>query len=292
MNHSSKPTFPPSIFQGICFAGAGLFIAVLVIFASAKDSSSRNLNPLVLTILASVALSFLLGGSVMITSWRTHDHSINLPAGWINHAQGLVMAAVLVGFFALERSVDLQKSVDLLALLKRPMTLDLPPRFLSYVFVHVSLDHLVANVLALLGLAPLVCKRAGPGKFWFVLVGGIVMAAAASYVFNPRTSAGVSGGIMALLGYLSFHSVRNGTAIGERLLVIGWCAAGVLYETYAISVDSIAHIAGLMTGVTAAAFLETIRSRYNSSYVFCLAPALMVISALWCGFRLIHAFYE
>lgn len=290
MNRSSKPTFPPSLFQGICFAGAGLLIAVLVIMASAKDSSVRNLSPLVLTVLLSVALSFLLGGSAMITSWRTHDHSIYLPEGWINHAQGLVMAAVLVGFFALERSAGLQKSVDLLALLKRPMTLDLAPRFLSYVFVHVSLDHLVANVLALLGLAPLVCKRARLGGFWFVLVGGIVMAAVASSIFNPRTSAGVSGGIMALLGYISFHSVRDGTAIGERLLVIGWCGACVVYEIYAISVDNIAHMAGISTGVASAAFLDAIQSRYNLSYVFCIAPALMVISALWCGFRLIHAF--
>ncbi|MBI2517671.1 MAG: rhomboid family intramembrane serine protease [Opitutae bacterium] len=287
MNRPSKPTFPPSLFQGIVFVGGGVFIAVMLVIASVKGSS---VPPPVLAVLGSVALAFLLGGGVMITDGRTHDHSINLPPGLTAHVQGLALAAVLVGLFMLERSLDLQKAVDLLALQKRPMSLALSPRFLSYAFVHVSPDHLVANVLALLGLAPLVCKRARPGGFWFVLVLGIVLAAAASFIFNPRASAGISGGIMALMGYLAFYSLRKDTPMGERLLVIGWCSASVIYATYAVSVDSIAHVAGMIAGFASAALLNAIRCKDRLSSVFWIAPALMVVCALWCGFRLISAF--
>jgi rhomboid protease GluP len=127
-------------------------------------------------------------------------------------------------------------------------------RFLTPVFLHVSLFHLVLNMLNFVLLGLYLERLFGPIRFLLIYLLSGVISCIASFLFSAdAVSAGASGAIMGLVGaYSAFIVVHRKAmawgglfAILVLILVIGInLAIGFIIP----NVDNSAHIGGLVGG--------------------------------------------
>ena len=133
-------------------------------------------------------------------------------------------------------------------------------RFITPVFIHIGVLHLVLNSYALSIVGQQVERLYGTARFatLYVLMG--VSGVAGSYLFSPNAlSAGASGAIFGLFGVLLIFAIRHrhtvprflGRAIRVGILpVIG---INLIIGFLVPVIDNAAHIGGLLAGMVLAA---------------------------------------
>ena len=125
-------------------------------------------------------------------------------------------------------------------------------RFVTPVFTHAQLWHLVANLLSLTYLGSLVEKYLTKTEYLFVYLGtGIIseIATTIAYsLFRPETIGfGASGAIYGLMGFIITTVVDNKKDRLKVLIVVIVSAIGV--NLFIPNVGNVAHFAGLISGL-------------------------------------------
>lgn len=135
-------------------------------------------------------------------------------------------------------------------------------RFLTSIFMHFGIDHIVNNMLVLFVLGDNMERALGKVKYlFFYLVCG-VGANIVSMIFSMQESsqavgAGASGAIFGVIGGLLYAvGVNRGRLedLSSRQLVVV-----IIFSLYfgftSTGIDNVAHVAGLLIGVILAAIL-------------------------------------
>ncbi len=123
-------------------------------------------------------------------------------------------------------------------------------RFLSSIFIHIGLIHLIFNLYGLWVLGPFAEIRFGHGRFMALYLVSGIFASVASYLFSTAISAGASGAIFGIMGGLLYFSWQHPelwkTGFGKNLLVV--IAVNLGFGFIQPGIDNYAHLGGLFTG--------------------------------------------
>ncbi len=143
-------------------------------------------------------------------------------------------------------------------ILDRSLAWQEPWRFVTAIFAHANLGHLLSNLFAL-GLFGLVLEdRIGFRRvLWLFFISGILINVFSPY---PR-SLGASGAIFAILGALvvlrPFMTVWvSGIPMPMIIAGIVWLVQDIFGVFMPTNVGNIAHIAGLFFGIGTGLFLR------------------------------------
>jgi rhomboid protease GluP len=135
-------------------------------------------------------------------------------------------------------------------------------RFVTPIFIHIGLLHLLFNSYALWMVGPQVEKLYGTARFVILYVLAGVAGVLGSYLYRPGgISAGASGAIFGLFGVLLVFGIRYQNSIPpEFRRAVGTGVLPVIVINLIIgymipAVDNSAHIAGLLGGAALAAIL-------------------------------------
>jgi len=149
-----------------------------------------------------------------------------------------------------------------------------PWRFITAIFLHGSLEHLVFNLFALILFGLILEKLIGSNKFLAIFFLSGVLANLIAVNFYS-SSLGASGAIMGILGALT--AIRPGMTVWAFnlpmpmfLAAILWAISDILGIFYPQGVGNIAHLSGLATGLILGFYFrfkhlkkQTLRAEYS-----------------------------
>lgn len=170
-------------------------------------------------------------------------------------------------------------------------------RLLTAGALHINLLHIFLNGNALYGLGGLVEYLSNRAHLAIVFVLSIVAGCTASLLLGPfERSAGASGGIMGVFGYLLIYAYRRKQQLPpgflKSLLVNVAFLAGFGIIAYQI-VDNFAHIGGFLVGAVYAFFQVprdlNVDPRKTNSVIHTLgivAIAIYIAEAVFAIFRI------
>lgn len=138
-------------------------------------------------------------------------------------------------------------------------------RFLSYMFVHAGVQHILGNLILqlLLGI-PLELVHKG-FEVGMVYLGGVLAGSLASSIFDPYSAlVGASGGVYALIGGYLMNAIVNFREmipllgifrISVIVIIVGTDMGFALYRRFlsdaaGLKVSFVAHIGGGIAGMT------------------------------------------
>lgn len=152
------------------------------------------------------------------------------------------------------------------ALLKSPLIFDPYKReeiwrFLTYMFLHADLEHIISNILLQLSVGIMLEMVHKSFRVFLVFMSGVLAGSLASSVFDPYIYlVGASGGVYALLGGFLMNVILNWEKMafnGLHLLYISSIIIAdvgfsiwrrVIKEVVAVSL--VAHVAGGFAGIS------------------------------------------
>src|SRR5689334_20244347 len=188
-------------------------------------------------------------------------------------------------------------------------------RFVTPMFVHINLVHLLMNMFSLLILGPFVEKLYGSAKFvvfWVVAgVGGVVgtyltmrpslaRGVFGSFIFHPDVpSAGASGALFGLVGVLFVFGIKYRRELPEGFKrVFGTGLLPIIFINLFIGfigrsfIGNSAHLAGLFSGAAVALFVDYRRPGVRAS-ITTIWRVLQVISLaviVIAGYKVVRNF--
>ena len=126
-------------------------------------------------------------------------------------------------------------------------------RFITPVFLHIGVMHLLMNTLALYFIGTAVERIFGKFRFLFIYLLAGFSGSVASFIFSPSISAGASGAIFGLFGALLFFGMIYPRlffrTIGVNILVV--LGINLLFGFSMPGIDNAGHIGGLIGGFLA-----------------------------------------
>lgn len=145
-------------------------------------------------------------------------------------------------------------------------------RLLSYMFLHMGVNHLANNMILIFFLGEELEKIFGKWRFFFVYFSSGIIAGIVSIVYNivrgnSVSSIGASGAGFGLIGamicLLLTDKRQRGTAVVKRVILF---TAISLYAGFSEQgIDNAAHVGGLVAGAVVTALLVLIRRRSDES---------------------------
>lgn len=161
-------------------------------------------------------------------------------------------------------------------------------RFITPIFLHIGILHLVMNTLALYYLGIAVEKMFGRTRFlWIYLFSGFT-GTLASFVFTGNLSAGASGAIFGCFGALLYLGVVYPQVFFRTMgiNVIMLIAINLVFGFSVPGIDNAGHIGGLIGGFFATGIVHFPRKRRSAQQVgFCLITIAIVAMMLYFGFH-------
>jgi uncharacterized protein len=126
-------------------------------------------------------------------------------------------------------------------------------RFLTSIFLHASIEHLIFNLFALLFFGFACEKLIGSNKFLLVFLGTGIIANIISVNFY-NSSLGASGAIMGIIGVVSvirpsMMVFAFGLILPVWLAAIVWVIGDTLGLFIPSNVGNIAHLSGIFIGL-------------------------------------------
>ena len=123
-------------------------------------------------------------------------------------------------------------------------------RFVTPIFLHVSLPHLLVNMYSLYAIGPAVERFFGTPRFIAVYLLCGISGVLFSLALSPYPSAGASGSIFGLLGALAAFLYLHRTLFG-RLQLRQLVLVAVLNLALGLlpGIDNWGHVGGLLAGV-------------------------------------------
>jgi membrane associated rhomboid family serine protease len=152
-------------------------------------------------------------------------------------------------------------------------------RLFTVMVLHAGLIHFLFNSYALYAFGPMLEMTLGRARFLALYVGAGFVGSAASFgLHHTALSVGASGAIFGLLGALVafFWRRRNagGAAPFQNLLLI---MALNLFLTFRLaSIDSLAHVGGLVAGMGTMALLDAVPARQRNLGTLVLAAPFLL----------------
>jgi membrane associated rhomboid family serine protease len=143
------------------------------------------------------------------------------------------------------------------------------PGILWSPFLHVSLQHLVANTLPLLILGLIICAR-GKGEFGAAVASGILLGGGLTWLFaRTAVHVGASGLVFTFFGYvasLAYFRRTFGSLVLSVACIVGYggLLRGVLPTAMPVSWEG--HLSGLVAGIAAAWIVSGNKPKSSSSF--------------------------
>lgn len=135
------------------------------------------------------------------------------------------------------------------ASLPLPYNLQEPWRFVSAVFLHVSLIHIGFNMWVLMDIGPAIEELYGSARFFFAYVLTGIAGYVLSSFFGHYNSVGGSGALLGLIGMLLAVTMGRKSA-GMQMLrqqLIRWLIYIVILGFFP-GIDNLAHLGGFLSG--------------------------------------------
>lgn len=163
-------------------------------------------------------------------------------------------------------------------------------RFITPIFLHADLEHLVMNCLSLFVFGRIVEGIYGHKKFAFIYFIAGMMGSLVSFMFSPRSAVGASGAIFGLMGALLYFSVESPTLFkryfGNGIIIM--VLVNLVYGFIRPGIDNYGHIGGLVGGFLASGIVK-IRKAPNkllSRPMFIGITILLLSGSFYYGFNM------
>lgn len=162
-------------------------------------------------------------------------------------------------------------------------------RFVTPVFLHIGILHLLMNSIALYYVGPLIERIFGLSRFLFIYLFAGFSGVFASYLLSPSLSAGASGAIFGCFGALLYFAWRFPQLFFR---VMGWnviiiISINLIFGFTIQGIDNAGHIGGLIGGFLATAIVHFPKKK---SWKIQLVAAL--IALLLLGIGVLYTFHE
>ncbi|GAA0345707.1 rhomboid protease YqgP [Bacillus carboniphilus] len=126
-------------------------------------------------------------------------------------------------------------------------------RFLTPIFIHIGIFHLIMNTFALYYLGMLVERIYGSMRFLFIYMVAGLIGSIASFAFSPSLSAGASGAIFGCFGALLYFGIFQPKVffrtLGYNIFIV--IAINLALGFTIPGIDNAGHIGGLIGGFVA-----------------------------------------
>ncbi len=161
-------------------------------------------------------------------------------------------------------------------------------RFVTPIFLHANLMHLLINCYSLYAIGVSVEKIFGRSKFLAVYMAAGILGNIASFMFSLNPGVGASGSIFGLLGTLLYLGLEK-PALFKAYFGYNVLVTIVINLGYGFSrsgIDNYAHIGGLMGGflMTGAVSKANRRQWYLNRYLYAFLLAAIIFSGITYGF--------
>ncbi len=131
-------------------------------------------------------------------------------------------------------------------------------RFMTCIFVHIGVIHLLFNTVAFLSVSSYLEKEIGSSRYLSIFLLAGMGGSAASYLLHARVvAAGASGAIFGLIGFSISYFRRQGGARARDIqsFMIKWAIYALIFG-FLVRADNIAHIGGFATGFLLGGIME------------------------------------
>ncbi len=123
-------------------------------------------------------------------------------------------------------------------------------RFITPIFLHFGLMHLIMNMFSLYVLGPAVETLFGKLRFFIIFMLSGMIGVMASFAFIDGVSAGASGAIFGLLGALLYYAWLEKEAdykvdVKQIMVIV---AINLVYGFSVSSIDNAGHLGGFLGG--------------------------------------------
>lgn len=171
-------------------------------------------------------------------------------------------------------------------------------RFLTPVFLHADIKHLIMNCLSLFVFGRIVEGLFGHKKFAFIYLASGIMGNIASFMFSPRSAVGASGAIFGLLGALIYFSVENPKIcrryFGNDILIM--VVINLVFGFVSPGIDNFGHVGGLIGGFLTSGIVKvkSVSNKLLGRTVFIAATIIVLGAGLYYGFNMSgnYRYYE
>ncbi|MCE2853469.1 MAG: rhomboid family intramembrane serine protease [Chloroflexaceae bacterium] len=160
-------------------------------------------------------------------------------------------------------------------------------RFITMMFLHAGLLHLLFNTMALVSIGTDIEQLCGTQRFLGIYLVGGFAGGVASYVYTANPAVGASGAIFALIGAELIYILRNRRLYGDQtkqlLANVGFTALLNIGIGFTVpNIDNMAHIGGLCGGFICGLLLtpRVVPVLYADGSV---VPAKQTLSWGWYG---------
>src|SRR5947207_7991889 len=167
-------------------------------------------------------------------------------------------------------------------------------RFVTPIFIHIGLLHLLFNSYALWIVGPQVEKLYGGARFVILYVLTGVAGVYGSYFYHPNTeSAGASGAIFGLFGVLLVFGLRYRDSIPpffKRAVGTGVLPVIVLNLIIGFTIpaiDNSAHIGGLLAGALLAGMVPFQKPGAETSDIFRSLQIILLAFLAVCAYEVV-----
>lgn len=162
-------------------------------------------------------------------------------------------------------------------------------RFITPIFIHGSLVHLLVNCYSLYIIGSLVERLYGRSKFIIGYMIAGLLGNLFSFLFVPAPSVGASGAIFGLMGILLYFGLEKplqfkiyfGRSIITTILI------NLVYGFMGTGIDNFAHLGGLIGGFLAIGMLSNTKEKrwYFNKVFYALLLSTMMIGGAFYGFN-------
>lgn len=135
-------------------------------------------------------------------------------------------------------------------------------RFVTSMFLHGGLIHLIFNMYALYALGPLVAEVFGKKKYIAIYFISGILASVVSSLFLRGIGIGASGAIFGLLGAILVYGMKNKSRVGKEFIknIVIVIILNLIMGMSISNIDQMAHIGGLIGGAIVA-LIFTIKNK-------------------------------
>lgn len=162
-------------------------------------------------------------------------------------------------------------------------------RFVTPIFLHANMVHLLINCYSLYAIGVSVEKIFGRFRFLTVYFIAGIMGNLLSFMFSPTPGVGASGAIFGLLGTLLYFGLEKPALFrvyfGRNVLLTIFI--NLTYGFSKAGIDNFAHIGGLIGGFLASGIVAKPEKRhwYFNRYLYLILTIFIAFSGLAYGFN-------
>ncbi|MDT0109250.1 rhomboid family intramembrane serine protease [Listeria booriae] len=160
-------------------------------------------------------------------------------------------------------------------------------RFITPMFIHIGLLHLLMNSVVLYIIGPMAEKLYGKWRYALIYFISGITGVVASFVFNVNVSAGASTAIFGIFGALLYLVVLKPHIYARSLgiSIAGLVVVNLVVDLFSQGIDLAGHIGGLVGGFLIAGALSMPNQYFHWRRVlYGISVVALTAFFLWFGF--------